>query len=368
MDKFFTVSNSGNFVRAFQRGRRALIMLGVVAILFNICLIFGMFLQRPVHSEETEIINAAMARARESMAAEWVSADAKFKHHPSSDIVIDRGELCSLYRLRVIVVAAESEKSKLSRLLTFLATANYSKRCLPIDVEVHVLGKLSGLPPLQWVHGRYDVYVHRLHGNANPSLPFVLSDVWQPQSNFELGLPLTASTTLSRHWFQWVMEVIRQYAAVTQDHSVHLVKTDDGTLLRSPLSQSMSGVALGPPVAGTTGNAAAVVFSPLPSATTVFTAEYWMLLQAQTATGVDMDDVALATWAAFLGASATLLHGRTPQFLYPPLGTIGAFACDAAGAKAASPCSIVEELSTAGLDTLMHLPATVDMVPKMQGK
>jgi hypothetical protein len=362
----FSPSNSGTFAKPVHRGSRALVVLGVAAILVNLSLITHMFSQRPVYSEEAEIISGAISKARASMTVEWVSADAKFINRPPKDIIIERKQLFSLYRLRVMVVATEAEVPKLQLLLSSLATANYSNRFFPIDVELHVLGKATGLPPVRWGHGRYDVYVHRLHGNANPSLPFVMMDVWQPQSRFELGLPLTASAVLSPHWFQWVMQVVRQYASTSKDDYFHLEKSEDGQQLLSPLSPSMSGIALGPPVAGTAGNAAATVFSPLPSTTTVFTADFWNALLTQTATGPDVDDVAVATWKGFLGATAVLLSKRLPQFLYPPLAKNGALACDTAGMNHATRCSVVQEITPMALETLLHLPATIDLIPKLQ--
>lgn len=360
---------SGNYGRAPHKGNRGFLVLGVVGILLNLALVLNMFAQRPVFSEEAEIISGAISKARAAMTAEWVSADAKFRDLSAKDIVIERQQLFAFYRLRVMVVATEGEVAKLPPLFASLAAANYSSRRFPIDVEVHILGKPTGLPRLEWDHGRYDVYAHRLHGNANPTLPFVMTDVWQPQSNFELGMPLTASAVLSPHWFQWVLQVIQHYAAVSKDDHFRLERAEGGAKqLLSPLSQSMSGIALGPPVAGTAANAAATTFAPSPSTTTVFTADFWKALLAQTANGVDVDDVGTTTWKTFLGAGAQLLRQKNiPQFLYPPLGKGGALACDATSTAYEGQCSVIGQLDPAALKALLHLPSSVDLIPKPQG-
>lgn len=364
----FSSSTSGSFAKSPHRGSRAFLVLGVVAILVNLCLIFNMFQQRPVYSEEAEVISGAISKARDSMTVEWIAADAKFKSRPAKGIVIERKQLVSLYRLRVFIVATEDQIPQLSRLLASLVEANYTNRSIPVDVDVHILGRPAGLPQVLWEHGRYDVFAHRLHGNANPSIPFVLTDVWQPQSSFELGVPLTATAVLSRHWFQWVLRVIQQYAAVSKEQYFHLEKTPDGSQLRSPLSHSLSGIALGKPVAGTVGNAAALVLSSVPSTTMVYTAECWKALLAQVGAGIDVDDaVATASWISFLGSAVTLLGKTVAPFLFPPTGKSGAFACDTAGALDAASCTLVDELTPAALETLMRLPNTVDMIPKMQG-
>ncbi|KPI83533.1 putative transmembrane protein [Leptomonas seymouri] len=350
------------------RSSHAFMLLGVVAILLNFSVVIYLFSEKPMQSEEEEIIDTATSNARQSMMSEWIPADAKLSQYHAEGTVIKRKELLSLYRLRTIVVASEAEIPKLSRLLASLTGANYSNRRFPIDLELHILGKASRLPKILWAHGRYDVYVHRMQGSVNLSLSSVFTDVWQPQSNFELGMPLAASVELSQNWFQWVMQVIQQYSSASKDNDVHLKRAADGTLLSCALSQSMSGIALGSPVAGTTGNALFTVFSPLPSAITVFTASYWRALLAHADTGVNVEGVANATWKALLRASAVRLSKASPPFLYPPLAKIGPLACEAEDKTDAAPCSVMDSRSTIQLEVLRYLPASVDTIPSMQGQ
>ena len=359
-------SSSGSFARSAHRGSRVFNVLGVVALFLIFGVIWNMFSSRGVHSEEAEIIERAISTAHQTMSLEWITAEARFKDWPANGILIERTKLYNLYRLRVMVIATETEVASLSSLLESLVAADYSGQCFPVDVEVHILGKVAGLPHITWKHGRYNVYAHRLHGNANPSLPFFITDIWQPQSNFELGVPLTATAVLSRYWFQWLLQVIRQYAPPSNENSIRLEPAAKGSLLRSPLSSSMSGLALGPPVAGAAGNARTAVRATVPSTTTVFTADYWQALLEKLGTGVDLDDVATTSWRSFLTAAAGLLRTTVPTFLYPPLGKSGALACDLAGGDAAAQCNVAADLNTAALGELLHLPPARELIPRMQ--
>lgn len=352
----------GLFNRPSNKRSRLVFFFGVAVVTVTLLVIASTLSSRPVISEETELVSSVYTQARASMREEWMAADARLSSTTSHG-VLDRAQLLSLFRLRVFVVVAESEVPTLRPLLDSLSEANYTDRVFPIDIEVHVLGSSAAVPPVAWPHGRFDVYAHRLHGNADLSVPQLMADVWQPQSDFELGLPLTAKTRLSPHWHSWVLGAMGQYAATSTETFFKLpVRPATATTPAqrlSPMSALLSGFALGPPVAGAAAKSIVTARAAHPSTVSVFTASFWKAALTRVAAGADQDAVP-ATWPAFLLAAQSALGSSVPPFLSPPMEKLGMLACDGGLiAECAMPT-----LDAAQLAQLLRFPSSIDMVPK----
>ncbi|KAG5477709.1 hypothetical protein LSCM1_05005 [Leishmania martiniquensis] len=355
------LASRGPHGRAFSHAKSMLSLLGAVSATVILIIVGYMLASSPIVSEEEEIITRAYTRALRETREEWVDPDTRHAKRPHA-VVVDKDQLLRLYRLRVFVVVTEAEVPKLGGLLKSLINSNYSQRVFPIDISVHVLGSASALPFVLWSHGRFDVYAHHLHGNALPSMSLMMADVWQPQSDFELGLLLTASARVSPHWFQWVFSALRQYAPTSTEAAFRLAAREiSGTeqvQLLSPLSRTLSGFALGLPVAGTAASAVSSVFATQPSITSIFTASFWKAVLARA--GPDANaDTAPESWKALLRLTTTKLGGEH-RFLYPPLAKFGALACEETAR-----CSI-RTLTAAQLTEMMSLPAFVDQIPRAQ--
>ncbi|XQJ27286.1 hypothetical protein NXY56_003278 [Leishmania guyanensis] len=357
----FSIASHPAYGRAHGKRRRSVFLLGVALTTIVLVVIGSMFINSPIISEDTAMINNAYVRAHLSIRGEWVDADTRFAESADS-VVVNTNQLLQLYRLRVFVVATEQEVRDLTRLLNALSNSNYSTRMFPIDITVHVLGNASAVPFVPWSHGRLDVYTHRLHSNASASAPLWMADLWQPQSDFELGMLLTASARVSPHWFQWVISALQQYGSVSAKTVVKLdpdkYSPTERRRLLSPLSKRLSGLALGMPVAGAAAKAVVTVVSAYPSATSIFTASYWKSVMARAGPGTNVDDTP-ASWPAFLRTATTVLGHSKHRFLYPPLGKYGPLVCENTN------CAI-HLLSEAQLAELVKLPMSEDQVPLSQ--
>ncbi|KAG5503951.1 hypothetical protein GH5_04807 [Leishmania sp. Ghana 2012 LV757] len=358
----FEAAGRGPYGRGPRKPQRALSILGVAVTLAILFFVGFMLTSRPIISEQTEISSQAYTRALMEIREEWVDPDARPTEHPDA-AVVDKDRLLRLYRLRVFVVVKEVEVPKLTGLLDSLRDCNYSQRVFPIDISVHVLGSASAVPLVRWPHGRFDIYPHRLHGNAFPSVLPMMADMWQPQSDFELGMFLTASARVSPHWFQWVFNALRQYASSSTETYFKLatreISETGKARLISPLSETLSGFALGMPIAGTGASTVVTVFATQPSVWSIFTASFWKAVLAHA--GPDAEaDIEPESWKSFLGIAATKLGDGKHQFLYPPLEKFGALACDAT-----RKCTITE-LNAAQVAELVNLPASLDQVPRSQ--
>ncbi|TPP44868.1 hypothetical protein CGC20_11730 [Leishmania donovani] len=341
---------------------RSIFVFGVAIMIVILFFIGHMLTIRPITSIEDDILISAYTRAQLAMREEWVDADTRLAERPNL-IVRNRAQLLGLYRLRVFVVATEAEVPNVTRVLNSLRSCNYSQRVFPIDIAVHVLGNASAMSFVPWPQGRLDFYAHRLYDNVSPSVPMMMADVWKPQSDFELGMLLTASAQVSPYWFQWVMSALRHYAPTSTETSIELATDKDsgarrGRLL-SPLSTTLSGLALGMPVAGTTVNAVSTFFAPHPSTTSIFTASFWKAMVARAGPGTDVY-AAPESWQAFLSTSTRVPGHGEHRFLYPPLDKLGALACEET-----TTCAI-RALNPSEVAELVNVPASVDKVPRLQ--
>ncbi|CBZ27384.1 hypothetical predicted transmembrane protein [Leishmania mexicana MHOM/GT/2001/U1103] len=348
--------------RAPGKQSRAIFLIGV-AITIIILLAMGNMFTHPISTVEDDIFSSTRTRPQLIVREEWVDADTRLAERPNF-IVQSRAQLLGLYRLRVFVVATEAEVPNVTRLLNSLRNCNYSQRIFPIDIAVHVLGNASAMPFVPWLHGRIDFYAHRLHGHAGPSVPEMMTDVWKPQSDFELGMLLTASAQVSPYWFQWVMSALREYILTSTKTSIKLATVNDsetgqGRLL-SPLSTTLSGFALGMPIAGAEAKEV-VTFASHPSVTSIFTASFWKAIVART--GPDTDVYAAPeSWQAFLSTSTRVPGHGEHRFLYPPLHKLGALACEET-----TECAI-RALNPSEVAELVNVQAFVDQVSQSRGQ
>ncbi|CAG9574524.1 hypothetical predicted transmembrane protein [Leishmania major strain Friedlin] len=347
-------ANQAQHSRAPGKQSRSVFLVGVAIMIVILFVIGHMLAMRPITSAEDDMLSSACTHAQLVMREEWVDADTRLAERPNF-IVRNRAQLLELYRLRVFVVATEAGVLNVTRVLNSLRNCNYSQRVFPIDIAVHVLGNASAMSFVPWSHGRLDFYAHRLYDNASLSVPILMADVWKPQSDFELGMLLTASAEVSPYWFQWVMSALRHYAPTSTETSIELATDkDSGTgrgRLLSPLSTTLSGLALGMPIAETTVSAVSAFFAPHPSTTSIFTASFWKAMVARAGPGTDVY-AAPGNWQAFLNTSTSVPGHDEHRFLYPPLDKFGALACEettACAIRSLNPSEVAELVNVSAL-------------------